>query len=60
MDSWTVVMLPTGTPFILASASAFIGLGPICVSNQASFNVWFNTPVPLTCVRNLDLEWLVV
>jgi len=60
VESWTVVMLPPGASFILPSASAYISLGPICVSNQASFNSWFNTPVPLTCVGNLDLEWLVV
>ena len=39
----TEAMFPSVAPFILPSTSAFIGLGPIRVSNQASFNTWFKT-----------------
>jgi len=56
----TAAKLPSQAPFILSSVSTFIGLGPICVSKQASINIWFKNVVPLTCVRNLDCELLVV
>ena len=40
-----------------SSTSAFIGLGPIHVPDQA---LWLELVLPLALVRELDCEWLVV
>ena len=53
--------VPTSqAPFIHSSTSAFIGLGPVCIPDQASFVVWVEPVLLFTLVRKLDCEWFVV
>ena len=54
------VMPPSWAPSTHPSINAFIGLGPAHVPDQAPFNIWFEPVLPLTLVRELDHEWLVV
>jgi hypothetical protein len=42
------------------STSAFIGLGPVRVPDQAPFVVWVEPILPFTLAKETDCEWLVV
>ena len=46
-------------PYIHPSTSAFIGLGPIRVTDLVPFVVWVEPVLPFTLVRKPDCEWLV-
>jgi len=44
------------TPAIHRSTSAFIGLGHICIPDQASFIICVNPILPFMLARKLNLE----
>jgi hypothetical protein len=44
------------TPAIHPSTSAFIGLGPICILDQASFIIWIKPILPFMLARKLNFE----
>jgi len=53
-------MSPFQAPFMQLGTSAFIGLVPVQIPDQPHFIVWVEPILPLTFVRELDHEWLLV
>jgi hypothetical protein len=47
-------------PFLSPNTSALIDLGPTHVPDQAPFNIWCETILPLTLVREPGREWFVL
>lgn len=60
MEPKTETVPTSQAPSIHPSANAFIGLGPVCAPDQASFVVWVEPVLLFTVDRELDREWLVL
>ena len=58
---WSPVLkvCPSSRPSIHPSASAFIGLWPVRITDVFPFVVWVEPVLPFTLVRKPDCEWLV-
>jgi len=52
----TKAVPPSQAPSVHTSTSAFIGLGPVHIPNQAPIVVWVDPILPLTIGRELDCE----